>query len=214
MPSKDSISGQIIIRVVGAAIVGIGAIFVVKFCDPPLPPTAVIKPAQVALRVGENLQFSAEESSSNNHGALQFSWRIAGQPVEKENPVGVCHPQPNPALAFCQFTLPGTVSVSLTVADDNGLRDTATATVTVSHPNGYFGLVLFSNRPHDETADAYRLVLQIIDWQRVQEHVSRPIVLFDPDGGTPMFASLAVYQPALKHIYADALTGTIETRKI
>ena len=85
-----------------------------------------------------------------------------------ESSIGYCLPQANSAFAFCQFVLPGTFSVSVTVEDENGLDDTATAPVTVNLPNGYIGVVLFSGRPHAEAAEAYRVVLRIIDWQKVR----------------------------------------------
>ncbi|MDE0033935.1 MAG: PKD domain-containing protein [Deltaproteobacteria bacterium] len=206
MCCKDSIVGQVVTSVVTAAIVGIGGFFAGKAVAPDVPPTAVIAPVEITLGAGENVQFSAEGSSTRGQSPLTFSWRIGGHPAN-ESSVGYCLPQSNPALASCQFVLPGTFSVSVTVEDGNGLSATATAPVTVSLPNGYVGVVLFSSRPPAEAAEAYRIVLRVIDWRRVQQHVSRPIVIFDPDRGSPVFASSVMYQPATDVLQLDVIRG-------
>ena len=192
MHNKDSILGQLIIGVVGSAIVGIGGFFLGKAVAPPVPPVAAISPAAISVSAGELVEFSAAGSTSTYGEITEYIWKVGGHPAA-ESSVGFCQTKAQDNIAICQFVLPGTFSVSVDVLDGTGITSTAVSPITVSLPNGYVGLILFVDADKEVSDQIYRLFLAAFDWQRIQRSVSRPIVIYDPDKQAPVFASSVPY---------------------
>ena len=177
-PFVDTWIGRASIAVFGA----VAALVVTKVGGwfEPRPPVAAIAPAEVAVPAGETVQFSAADSRDPRGGELALSWAVGGVALER-SPVARC--TPNATTLGCRFTLPGTFAVTVTAASPRGLRDSASATVTVAVEDGYFGLVVLAG-----SAEAQRDLLYSVDWPRLQQAISRPIVLFDPDRDAPVYA--------------------------
>jgi len=182
----DTVAGKILIGVAVAA----GSAFISWFVSratyvppPPPQPVARITPTTALVQANTVVEFSAKGSSVQGAEQSIYSWRVSGLEPNK-SPVARCAEKI--ATLSCRFALPGTFAVSIDVVDANGQYASAVSTITVSVPNGYLGLMLGSDNPN-----ALRALLYDIDWVSLQSLVARPIVLQDPETGTPVYAAFA-----------------------
>lgn len=185
-PFADTVTGKIVVGLVVAAGSALIAWFVSRatYEPPPEPrPSADIVPESIVARAFETVEFTAEGSRVPSANPPDFSWRISGLEPNR-SPGARCTDRG--ATIGCRFSLPGTFAVAVTVRDTNGQSSSAAASVTVSVPNGYLGIL---TRLDD--ADAQRALLYDIDWVRLQGLVGRPILLQDPETGSAVYAALA-----------------------
>jgi hypothetical protein len=98
-----------------------------------LPPVAkaVANPASLVVTPGQPVTAKLEGSgSSDPDGNIKsFKWKLAG------NTPGAIIEKPNEANTLVEFSQPGNFSFQLTVTDEAGLSNTASATVSVIREN-------------------------------------------------------------------------------
>lgn len=184
-PFADTALGKIVVGLVVAA----GSAFIAWFVSratyepPPTPrPDAKIAPTSVLAQANEVVEFTAQGSSVPSSEAPTYFWSVGGLDLNK-SPVARCTDRGT--TIGCRFILPGTFAVSVRVLDANGQPSSAAASVTVSIPSGYLGVLLGKDDPN-----ALRALLYDVDWVSLQALVARPIVLQDPETGAPIYAAL------------------------
>ncbi len=78
---------------------------------------------------------------------------------------------------------------SVNVLDEDGLTDAASASVTVSVERGYVSLYLRTPGGPIGQAAAETALLYGVDGSDVQSRIGRPIILFDPELGSSVYAA-------------------------
>lgn len=189
----ETVKGKIVIGVLIACIVGVLGHVSGRLVAPILPPNARISPEMITVDAGQVVEFNAAESSDPKSNQLTYDWKISGHRIHQSS-VGHCNHGTELSLVACVFVAPGTFSVSVIATNSSGLSSTATSPVTVLLKNGFVGLFLNLGESVDERDDAYRLILQAIDWPTVQKNVSRPIILYDPDLRAPVYAASVTHK--------------------
>ena len=183
-----STRGQILIGVVVAIIGTMFGAFVTWITVRNAPPVADIVPATLEADELQPINFSAAGSSDPESRTLKYEWSLNALPFGK-NPAANCAASDDPAIINCRFIMPGTHAVTVSVADNDGLTASKSASVTVTLENGYLSLVINAPGGPEAQMAAERAFLYAVDWSAVQALVGRPIVLFDPDRKTAVYAS-------------------------
>lgn len=184
----ETTKGQIFIGAVVAIIGYLFGAFVTWITLKNEPPVADLVPSVLEAEANQAINFSAAGSSDPEQDMLTFRWSLNALPFG-ENPAASCAPANDPAIVNCRFVMPGTHAVTVEVEDGNGLVASKSASVTVSLNNGYLSLVLNAPGGAEAQAAAERAFLYAVDWRDVQALVGRPIILFDPDRGTSVYAA-------------------------
>lgn len=152
------------------------------------PPVADLIPATLEAEALQPINFSAAGSSDPESSTLQYEWSLNALPFG-ENPAANCTLSDDPAIINCRFIMPGTHAVTVSVQDEDGLTASKSTSVTVTLENGYLSLVINAPGGPEGQKAAERAFLYAVDWSAVQALVGRPIVLFDPDRKTAVYAS-------------------------
>jgi hypothetical protein len=171
----DTILGQIIIGIAIAALSGFGGWLWGNWTASPIPPLVEITPKQISAKVGETVDFSI----NSNYENVSVSWQIGGLKFGETN-IADCSDSEQDTLISCRFATPGTHAVGAEIKTEKGLSATDTASVKVALEGGYVGFV-FPGLSESRKSDAYRLFLSSFDWVLIQQSISRPIILYDPD---------------------------------
>ncbi|MEM9395781.1 MAG: PKD domain-containing protein [Pseudomonadota bacterium] len=184
----DTAAGKILIGVVVAIIGSLFGAFLTWVTISNQPPAAEIVPNILNAEALAVVNFSAKGSIDPDGEALTYDWSLNALPFGS-NPAARCSLASDPAIANCQFVMPGTHAVTVTVEDESGSQAAKSATITVSVPSGYFSL--FIQVSDDETVQsaAERALLYAVDWGAVQTTVGRPVLIFDPDLGSSVYGS-------------------------
>lgn len=185
---SDSTGGKIFIGVAIFAFTGLLSYFGGRITAPNSAPVASLVPEKVEAEAGETIQFSAAESISPDGSIENYRWSIGGYPHEQSS-VGYCDISEDQQNATCIFSAPGNFSVSVEIVADDDKSDIAVSPVSIAMTNGFVGLLLKSGSEKKERDDAFRALLKLADWPEIQRGVSRPILLYDPDLGEPVFAA-------------------------
>lgn len=184
----DSAKGQIVIGVVVAVIGTLFGAFVTWITLKNEPPVADLAPSFLEADASQPISFSAAGSLDPEGDNLSFAWSLNGLTFG-ENPAASCSTSNEPAVVICRFAMPGTHAVTVEVQDGDGLAASKSASVTVTLDGGYLSLVLNVPGGAEAQEAAERAFLYAVDWQDVQARVGRPIILFDPDRKTSVYAA-------------------------
>jgi hypothetical protein len=185
---SDSTEGKIFIGVVLFVATGVLSYIGGRLTAPAVFPKASLVPEIAEIEAGQTLQFSAAQSTDANGSIQDYKWSIGGFPHEQSS-VGYCDITDSKIDAVCIFSTPGNFSVSVEVTNSKGKSSVDVSPVSVSMANGFVGLLLKAGSGKQEKDDAFRALLKLADWPDIQRGVSRPILLYDPDLGEPVFAA-------------------------
>ena len=180
--------GQIFIGIVVAVIGTLFGAFLTWVTLSNQPPIAEIVPGKLETEAISPINFSAAASSDPDGSELLYDWTLNALPFG-ENPAARCALTADPAIANCQFIMPGTHAITVAVEDADGARRSTSASVTVSIPRGYVSLFVRASSDAAAQASSERALLHAVDWGEVQSMVGRPVLLYDPDLGSAVYAS-------------------------
>lgn len=198
----DTAVGKISIGATIAAASALLTVAVTWVTAPQPEPTLSIEPSEASVEAGRTIEFIATGLPSLSGSDITLEWRVSGAPL-KNNPIGSCETRQGATLISCRLALPGIFSVTLRGSNDEGYQAAAVASVQVVGPGAYVAVALA--RVHNAEA-AYRALLNTVDWIKVQESTPRPIVLYDPDVGAPIFA-VSYKRRQIVDIDAGSLAG-------
>lgn len=183
----ESTTGKIVIPAIGAFISGLIGVAIGATFATTVPPIAKITPPIVDIKAGDIVQFDASGSLDPEGGELRYTWKVGGVSPE-ESAISTCEKINNNQSLSCRFFLPGTFAVSVNVfSDESELSSTNSSSVTTEIVGGYVGLA-FPSLSADDSDEIYREILYGIDWPEIQETISKPIVLYNPDTGLNVYA--------------------------
>lgn len=131
-------------------------------------PTAVATATPSEVEVGDEVAFSAADSTDADGTIESYDWVIMSGSTEVATMTG--------ETATYTFTAAGTYEVTLTVTDDGGLTDTDTVTVTVTEP-------VEENDPPVAVADADPTTITVGE-----------TVTFDGSGSTDSDGTIVEYE--------------------
>lgn len=185
---SDTFTGKILIGAIVGAIGTIFGAFVTWVMIANKPPVANLVPSTLEATALQPISFSAEASNDPEGGNLTYSWSLNALPFGS-SPAANCSPSSKPSLINCRFVMPGTHAVSVLVYDEDGLSNPASASITVSVERGYVSLYLKAPGGQAGQAAAETALLYGVDWSKIQSHIGRPVILFDPELGSSVYAA-------------------------
>lgn len=184
----ETTGGKIFIGAVVAVIGTLFGAFLTWVTLSNQPPVASIVPETLDAHALLPVIFSAAGSNDPDGDQLHYEWSLNALPFGA-NPAARCSPTTDPATANCRFVMPGTHAVTVAVEDEWGARRSTSASITVTITRGYVSLYFRASSDETIQAAAERALLYAVDWGKVQSMVGRPILLFDPDSGSAVYAS-------------------------
>lgn len=185
---SDTVAGKILIGAVVGIIGTLFGAFVTWITIANEPPIADLVPSTLEAAALQPISFSAEASSDPEGGELTYIWSLNALPFGS-SPAANCSPSTKASLINCRFVMPGTHAVSVLVSDDAGLSNPASASVTVTVERGYVSLYIKAPGGQIGQAAAETALLYGVDWSDVQSRIGRPVILFDPELGSSVYAA-------------------------
>lgn len=150
-------------------------------------PLAKIVPDKLSINAAENVTFSASGSSDPDNDKLLYDWSVGGAPINT-TPIGFCSSTDDNLQLSCKFTSPGNHIITIRITDEHTATSSANASVRVIIPGGYIGfLIQYGSSGRD--LNLIRAVNCAIDWVKIQANLrGKPIVIYDPDSNSDVFA--------------------------
>ena len=191
----DSFAGKVAAPVVASCITGaIVYVATLAVATPPPPEVELLAPGQ-PVQADVPAEFGAGSTRSPAGRPLTLDWQVGGLPLG-ESAVANCTTADAARLLRCRFVVPGSIAVRLTATDDRGRQSSAGATVEVVLPNGYVLVTVAGGAVGPQADDVYAALLAMIDWTSLQQHVARPVLLYDPGRDALVYAASVAFDAA------------------
>lgn len=181
----DTVVGKIVIGVAIAAASAVITVAVGQLTASKPDPVLAIEPPDASVEAGRTVEFAATGLPPAKDPRMKLDWQLSGAPLAN-NPIGSCESEDGARIIRCRLALPGIFALTLRSSTAGGREIAAVASVEVVAPGAYIALVLAG--VYNAEA-AYRALLNSVDWVEIQRSTPRPIVLYDPDLGAPIFAA-------------------------